>query len=877
MPRTTHRMSLRSHRQQAAAVYDSEYNPGRVDMAGSKHNVEQYAVMPIEAPSPRLCPLTCQKDHTWCDKTSAARCCALAPPGAPSSSRSMSRHMAATHSQTLLRGAGSSHVNSPKLSVHSLTPDYRRAFRRLRLIGARSTSPMCASETVCSVEVGEVDIGNVFVKSDSLLEERPFNLRRLRRRSPSPPCLLRTEDEVAVVSPVVEPAQHHEALPAVMLAADPSPAPSQLSSMMPAPSQSRSPVLASQRLFQRLRRAEANGPTQSSVRLEEPTTSSVRSLRRSSRIEALVGPSCNVSEANLLHGGGQPGAPKRKLSCPLSLRRSARLARRSTTCSVLASSAQETTNIDDKDHVAEDDVLDMVILNEDEVVDVDVAGDGNLDHTEQGKMSEMIHVSSSLGSEKGNEVSEAVTGEAAEMGTPFDSQHDQSDVIVASMFDGSTVDFQESSRLALVKAPRSLPARVGSCRRSLRIAGLNGQRQRWLKFGRAKSRSSLSPRGVSSVGPCDELSGANERSKTAATMPKSCRRSLRLSDLGRRTATSLETQKAEARHHGACGTQTRETSSPSPPQVPAQPAKPCPPRRSLRLVFQQKRQLSHVSRSAHCHSSKRLRLHSYLSPDSALEEEVPGDDGEKVMDDEDDDEEDDDDFEDEEELGSESSSQSIRTPECEIACENTARSSELQAALPRRSLRIAGCGVADQKRLAAVTAPPCPEGIATLPEEVCILVARGLQQHEVFRVACTCHMLQATGCSPSLFKYLSLRSVGRSVARSGRLRCLSQEAMVAALEAFLRQPRFRGAVELDLRGTFMGTSKPEASEVLYCASVRCPRVHTIVLGNVEPRAIWSDLGRYLPAPLERSLRTWFRLCSRRALSIEAYGRHYILD
>lgn len=160
-----------------------------------------------------------------------------------------------------------------------------------------------------------------------------------------------------------------------------------------------------------------------------------------------------------------------------------------------------------------------------------------------------------------------------------------------------------------------------------------------------------------------------------------------------------------------------------------------------------------------------------------------------------------------------------------------------------------------------------------MSEELCTIVLAGLEQFEIFRAAMACAALCAAAATPRLYRQLDLRVVGRTVGMTGRLRCLSHEANVFALGEFLGQKRFSQATELNVSGLYLGNFKPEENHILNEAARRCPNVGALRLGMVEPRRLWSDLGRYLPTAFERSLRSWW---ATRPFVVEAYGRRYDL-
>lgn len=162
---------------------------------------------------------------------------------------------------------------------------------------------------------------------------------------------------------------------------------------------------------------------------------------------------------------------------------------------------------------------------------------------------------------------------------------------------------------------------------------------------------------------------------------------------------------------------------------------------------------------------------------------------------------------------------------------------------------------------------------ASLTNELWLQVLKGLQQREVFRVAVVCQLLNAVTNAPHLYRHLDLRALGRSVGKSGRIRCLSRDACAVALCGFLGQPRFEAVTELDLGGLYLGQCKPEENDILCAAARCCPAIRSLRLGTVEPQSLWSDLARYLPTALERSLRSWWKV---RPFTFEAYGRRYEL-
>jgi len=87
------------------------------------------------------------------------------------------------------------------------------------------------------------------------------------------------------------------------------------------------------------------------------------------------------------------------------------------------------------------------------------------------------------------------------------------------------------------------------------------------------------------------------------------------------------------------------------------------------------------------------------------------------------------------------------------------------------------------------------------------------------------------------------------------------------------QARFATVRELDLGGLHLGQAMPEKSEILTEAARWCPEVCSLRLGTAQPRALWSDLARYLPMAFERSLRGWWKS---RPFTLEAYGKRYDL-
>lgn len=160
---------------------------------------------------------------------------------------------------------------------------------------------------------------------------------------------------------------------------------------------------------------------------------------------------------------------------------------------------------------------------------------------------------------------------------------------------------------------------------------------------------------------------------------------------------------------------------------------------------------------------------------------------------------------------------------------------------------------------------------SVLPDECCVCILALLEQNEVFRAAPSCSALRCAAAAPELFPTLDLRAVGKSVTKRGRLQRLTQEATVVAVRSLLSQPRFREVLALDLRGVDMGSDGLEENRLLGTAARFCTRVCHLQLGGAEPRSMWTDLGRLLPAPFERSLRRWW---PGRLLCVEGHDRWY---
>jgi len=127
---------------------------------------------------------------------------------------------------------------------------------------------------------------------------------------------------------------------------------------------------------------------------------------------------------------------------------------------------------------------------------------------------------------------------------------------------------------------------------------------------------------------------------------------------------------------------------------------------------------------------------------------------------------------------------------------------------------------------------------------------------------------------PELFDKLDLRTVGRSLSKRGRLMRLGHEATAIAATTLLRQPRFARVLALDLRGLFLGHERLEENHLLTAAALACPNVCELDVDGAEPRATWSDLGRYVPAAFVRALR---RLWPGRGLTVHGYGRSYDIE
>lgn len=161
-----------------------------------------------------------------------------------------------------------------------------------------------------------------------------------------------------------------------------------------------------------------------------------------------------------------------------------------------------------------------------------------------------------------------------------------------------------------------------------------------------------------------------------------------------------------------------------------------------------------------------------------------------------------------------------------------------------------------------------------LSEEICVHILEWLTQGEVFRAACVCSSLGTVANQPRLFTSLDLRPVGLAFARRGRRIRSSGAVNLTAIQQLLSQPRFATVVELNFGGVYLGPGLPEQNQLLKHAARLCPAVCRLSLGMAAPREMWSDLGRRLPAPLERVLRGWWRT---RPFYFEAYGRNYELN
>eukprot|EP00747_Dinoflagellata_sp_TGD_P081073 gnl/TRDRNA2_/TRDRNA2_161155_c0_seq1.p1 gnl/TRDRNA2_/TRDRNA2_161155_c0~~gnl/TRDRNA2_/TRDRNA2_161155_c0_seq1.p1 ORF type:complete len:769 (-),score=59.27 gnl/TRDRNA2_/TRDRNA2_161155_c0_seq1:52-2316(-) len=167
---------------------------------------------------------------------------------------------------------------------------------------------------------------------------------------------------------------------------------------------------------------------------------------------------------------------------------------------------------------------------------------------------------------------------------------------------------------------------------------------------------------------------------------------------------------------------------------------------------------------------------------------------------------------------------------------------------------------------------PCCFDIVS--EETCVLILEGLEQVEIFRAAMSCWALRQTADLPRLYRRLDLRAVGRTVTTRGRVRMLSNHAVLPYLFEVLKQPRFVRVTELDFTDVYLGKVHPENNQLLAYAAVHCPLVRHLYLGRAEPSEYWSDLARYLPTSFERSMREWWK---ERPLVIEGYGRRYSLN
>ena len=165
---------------------------------------------------------------------------------------------------------------------------------------------------------------------------------------------------------------------------------------------------------------------------------------------------------------------------------------------------------------------------------------------------------------------------------------------------------------------------------------------------------------------------------------------------------------------------------------------------------------------------------------------------------------------------------------------------------------------------------------AGFPEEICANILQHLEQSEVFRAATACRPLREAADLPQLYGCVDVRCVGRTISQRGRARQMGP--LLYPIVAFLSQPRFAEATELDLRdlylGRVLGQVSPEASKVLRQAAAHCRMVKRLRLGAAPPDVCWCDVGRRLPVDFEGSLRTWWQ---HRPFVVEAYGKSYVLN